>query len=129
MKTTILALSILLAPAAAWAVCPAHTPAITASATGTFRLCAPEMDADSVPVTAAFYQSCTVSITSASGASFVTLAPITPGATQLVGFPAARGAGTATAFCTAAADGTIGGNVTSVMTFPPRVPAKPGLSQ
>ena len=124
--------TILLASGAASAVCPAHQPSFTATATGGFRLCAPEIDFDGDPVTAAFYSSCTVSVTWQSGlkSAFVNLTTITPGATQLVSFPAAKGAGgVGVAFCTNV-DGVIGVNsATSAITFRRGNPAAPGLSQ
>jgi len=121
--------AILLASAPALAVCPGHSPSFTATATGGFRLCAPEVDADGDPVTASFYQSCTVTAAWQNGTKtgFVTLAPITPGTAQVVGFPAAKGAGTGTGFCTNV-DGIIGANATSAITFRRGNPAAPGMA-
>jgi len=122
---------VLFGSTAAWAVCPAHAPTITATSAGAFRLCAPEVDADGDPVTAAFYTSCTVSATWQSGlkSAFVNLTTITPGTTQLVSFPAAKGPGMAVGFCTNV-EGTIGANsATSAVTFRRGNPAAPGLSQ
>jgi len=120
--------TILLASAPALAVCPAHSPSFTATATGGFRLCAPEVDADGDPVGASFYQSCTVTATWGAGrTAFVTLAPITPGTAQVVGFPAAKGIGTGTAFCTNTSS-VIGASATSAVTFPRTgSPASPNL--
>jgi len=118
----------------AWAVCPAHEPTITASATGGFRLCAPETDQDGDPVTASFYQSCTVNVTWGGGAktAFATLTSITPGAPMVVGFPAAKGPGTAIGFCTNS-DGVTtpgaGGTASSALTFRAGYPGKPGMSK
>ena len=130
MKAMFLALAmIVLGPIGALAVCPAHSPTFAATSTGGFRLCAPEVDADGDPVTAAFYGSCTVTVTWGAGKSaFVNLTSITPGTAQLVSFPAAKGAGTGVGFCTNA-DGIIGANVTSAITFRRGVPATPSLSQ
>lgn len=117
--------------APAWAVCPAHAPTITATPSGAFRLCAPEVDADNDPVTASFYASCTVSVTWQNGlkSAFVNLTTITPGAPQLVSFPAAKGAGMGVGFCTNT-EGVVGANsATSAVTFRRGNPAAPGLSQ
>jgi len=129
-----LSLAILLAAGPAWAVCPAHMAAITATPTGAFRLCASETDQEGDPLPASAYQSCTVNVTWAGGSKtgFVNLTSITPGTPMLVSFPAAKGAGNATGFCTNT-DGVTApgaaGIAASAMTFRLGTPGKPGLSQ
>ena len=128
MKFVLLAILIATMPWPAAAVCPGHSATFTATSTGGFRLCAPEVDADGDPVAAAFYGSCTVTVTWGAGKSaFVNLTSITPGTAQIVGFPAAKGAGTGIGFCTNA-DGIIGANATSAITFRRGNPAPPGMA-
>ena len=129
MRTLVLAILLAAGPAAA--VCPAHEPAIVPSAlaSGGFKVCVPDVDADGDPAPASFYQSVTVSaVWGTTGTASVVLTTVTPGTPMLVSFPAAKGAGSATAFATNQ-DGVNGVSATSAVTFRRGHPAKPGMSK
>jgi hypothetical protein len=126
----ILALAaILLASGTASAVCPGHSPAITATTLGTLRVCPNDTDVDGqvVPATG-YYESCTVTavwIGGGTGTSVVNTP--TPGTPYVVGFPAARGSGGATATCRTTT-GQVSAVASSSVTFRTGGPAAPGLS-
>lgn len=85
------------------AACTGHQASITAGPDGTFRLCPREQAADGTPVGSAYYERCDVSVVwEGGGASSTMIARPVPGVPVLVSFPAAHGAGGATATCTSA---------------------------
>ena len=121
----------MLVSAPSFAVCPAHEPTFVPSAlsTGGFKVCVPDVDVDGDPAPASFYQSVTVSaVWGTTGTASVVLTTVTPGTPMLVSFPAAKGAGSATAFATNQ-DGVNGVSATSAVTFRRGHPAKPGMSK
>lgn len=98
-----LALAVAACPLPALAVCSGHQTSITAGDGGSFRLCPREQAADGTPVCPAYYERCDVRVVWAGGGTSASmLAHPTPGVPVLVGFPAAHGAGGATATCTSA---------------------------
>ena len=121
--------AILLASAPALAVCPAHSNAIVATTLGTLRLCPATEDADGIPVAATgYYDSCTVVAVWAGGGTGTYVIPSpAPGIPVVVGFPAARGSGGATATCKNTA-GQVSAVASSTVTFRAGGPAAPGLS-
>lgn len=85
------------------AACSGHQASITAGPDGTFRLCPREQAADGTPVGPTYYERCDVSVVwEGGGAAATAIARPLPGVPVLVSFPAAHGAGGATATCTSA---------------------------
>jgi len=127
MRAIILALllAVMAGTESARAACPAHATAITASPAGEFRVCPAEVDAAGKTVGQAFYSRCDVTAVWGAGqTATVTVAAPLPGVAYLVGFPAAVGAGGATATCTNA-NGLQSPIAASVITFPAPVLAAP----
>jgi len=96
------ALLLALVPWPAAATCPGHQQAIVATPEGTFKLCPQTMDAGTPPqpVSLGFYSHCDVTGIWSGGSAVVTVTNPAPGVPVVVGFPAATGAGGATASCT-----------------------------
>lgn len=129
MRSAILAVLLLVVASSAGAVCPAHQPTIQATTDGKLKLCPSETDADGDPVGAGFYASCEARAAWGAGkTASVTLSSPAAGTAVIVGFPAAKGAGTVSADCTNA-DGVKGAAVTSVVTFRRGTPRTPVLSE
>lgn len=130
MRSAILAVLLLVVVASsAGAVCPAHQPTIQATTDGKLRLCPAETDADGDPVGAGFYASCEARAAWGGGkTAAVTLTAPTAGTPVIVGFPAAKGAGSVSADCTNA-DGVKGAAVTSTVTFRRGLSRAPVLSE
>lgn len=129
MRRAILAVLVLVVAGVARAVCPAHQPAITATTDGKLRLCPAETDADGDPVGAGFYASCEARAAWGVGkTATITLTAPAAGTPVIVGFPAAKGAGSVSADCTNA-DGVKGAAVTSTVTFRRGISRAPVLSE
>jgi len=95
----ILAAALSAGPASA--VCPGHQTQIVAGAEGSFRVCPQEVDSGGAKVGPDFYRSCTVNaVWQGGGSAKVIVDAPSPGVPVLVRFPAAYGAGGATAYCT-----------------------------
>lgn len=117
-----LALAVGCTPEPAFAECSGHQASIVAGDGGTFRLCPQAVAADGTTVGPAYYERCDVRVVWAGGGTSASmLAHPTPGVPVLVGFPAAHGAGGATATCTNA-DGVESPIAASAITFRTRLP-------
>ncbi len=125
-KPRALALAVLLVAGAAQAACPTSSAtSVTAGPNGALKVCPAEVDADGDPVGSGFYARCDVRATWVGGGSASTsVTALTPGTTFTVNFPAAKGAGSASADCTNV-ENVKGAAATASVTFRRGIPASP----